>query len=367
MSLVIGHAGAGKTFALDAARSAWHASGHAVVGCSLSARAARNLEATAGIASDTADKLLSDLDAGRRALDARSVVVVDEAGMLGSRRLVRLLRHTAAAGGKLVLVGDPRQLPEIDAGGLFAALARTCGHAELTENRRQHDRRERRAAKELRSREVDKALLSLSRAGRLSTDDNADALRDRLVHDWHLETRDGADAVMLAIHRSDVADLNARARARLAAVGQLGEVLLTVGDDQFAVGDRVMALRNDRRLGLVNGTTGTVVGAAGRSLLVRTPDGDREVPLHYVAEGHLTHAYALTVHKAQGLTCDVALLLGDDTLFAEAGYTGITRGRQRNQLYVVRSEDGDGLDPLRRALGRSGAKHTAIEQLGLAR
>jgi conjugative relaxase-like TrwC/TraI family protein len=367
VSLVVGHAGAGKTFALDAARASWQAAGQTVVGCSLSARAARNLDATAGIPSDTADRLLGELDNGRRALDARSVVVVDEAGMLGSRRLVRLLRHTAAAGGKLVLVGDPRQLPEIDAGGLFAALARRCGHAELTENRRQHDRRERRAARHLRDRDVDKALLSLSRAGRLSTDDNADALRDRLIQDWHLETRAGADAVMLAIHRSDVADLNARARTRLAAVGELGGPLLTIGDDQFAAGDRVMALRNDRRLGLLNGTTGTVVGAAGRNLLVRTPDGDREVPLHYIAEGHLTHAYALTVHKAQGLTCDVALLLGDDTLFAEAGYTGITRGRQRNQLYVVRSEDGDGLDPLRHALARSGAKQTAIEQLGIAR
>jgi conjugative relaxase-like TrwC/TraI family protein len=367
VSLVVGHAGAGKTFALDAARAAWQAAGHTVLGCSLSARAARNLDATAGICSDTADKLLGDLDTGRRALAARSVVVVDEAGMLGSRRLVRLLRHTAATGGKLVLVGDPKQLPEIDAGGLFAALARTFGLAELTENRRQHDRRERRAARQLRDRDVDKALLSLSRAGRLSTDDNADLLRDRLVHDWHLEARAGADAVMLAIHRSDVADLNARARARLAAAGELGDPLLTIGDDQFSVGDRVMALRNDRRFGLLNGTTGTVVGAAGRNLLVRTSDGDREVPLHYIAEGHITHAYALTVHKAQGLTCDVALLLGDDTLFAEAGYTGITRGRQRNQLYVVRGEDGDGLDPLRRALGRSAAKQTAIEQLGIAR
>jgi conjugative relaxase-like TrwC/TraI family protein len=367
VSLVVGHAGAGKTFALDAARAAWQAAGHTVIGCSLSARAARNLDATAGICSDTSDKLLGDLDTGRRRLDARSVVVVDEAGMLGSRRLVGLLRHTAAAGGKLVLVGDPKQLPEIDAGGLFAALARSHRHAELTENRRQHDARERRAGRQLRDRDVDKALLSLSRAGRLSTDDNADALRNRLVRDWHLETRHGADAVMLAIHRSDVADLNARARARLAAAGQLGEVVLTIGDDQFAVGDRVMTLRNDRRLGLLNGTTGTVVGAADRNLVVRTPDGDREVPLHYVAEGQLTHAYALTVHKAQGLTCDVALLLGDDTLFAEAGYTGITRGRQRNQLYVVRGEDGDGFDPLRRALARSGAKQTAIEQLGLAR
>ncbi|MCA1703488.1 MAG: ATP-binding domain-containing protein, partial [Actinobacteria bacterium] len=94
---------------------------------------------------------------------------------------------------------------------------------------------------------------------------------------------------------------------------------------------------------------------------------ERHVPLRYVALGQLTHAYAFTVHKAQGLTCDVALLLGDDTLFAEAGYTGVTRGRTRNQLYVVRGEDGDGLDPMRRALQRSAAKHTAIEQFKVGR
>ncbi len=171
---------------------------------------------------------------------------------------------------------------------------------------------------------------------------------------------------MLALHRSDVADLNRRARSRLAAAGELGEPLVALGDLHLAKGDRVMTLRNDRRLGLLNGTVGTVVGMDGTGLLVRTAAGDREIPLHYITEGKLTHAYAVTVHKAQGLTSDVALLLGDDTLFAEAGYTGLTRGRHRNQLYLVRSDDGDGLDPIRRALQRSAAKQTAIEQLGLS-
>lgn len=129
----------------------------------------------------------------------------------------------------------------------------------------------------------------------------------------------------------------------------------------------MIALRNDRRLGLLNGTVGTVAGMRGTGLLVRTDAGDREVPLRYIAEGNVAHAYALTVHKTQGLTCDVALLLGDDTLFAEAGYTGLTRGRQRNQLYVVRGDDGDGLGSLRRALQHSAAKQTAMEQLRLSR
>ncbi len=368
VSLVVGHAGAGKTFALDAARSAWQANGQEVLGCSLSARAARQLETSAGILSDTADKLLNDLDGGRRRLTSRSVVVCDEAGMLGSRRLVRLLRYTSQAGGKLVIVGDPKQLPEIDAGGLFALLARRIGHAELTENRRQRHRTERQAARELRSGEVERALLRLSRSGRITTDSNADALRDQLVRDWHLETRAGSDAVMLALHRSDVADLNRRARARLLGADALGDPVMTIGDLEVSIGDKVMALKNDRRLGLLNGTIGTVSRATDDGLVIETGAGEeRSVPLSYVALGHLTHAYAFTVHKSQGLTCDVALLLGDDTLFAEAGYTGVTRGRSRNQLYVVRAEDGDGLDPLRRALQHSGAKHTAIEQLRLGR
>ena len=363
VSLVVGRAGAGKTFALDAARGAWQTASHDVVGCSLSARAARQMESSAGFASDTADRLLCDLDAGRRRLTVRSVVVVDEAGMLGSRRLARLVRHTVSAGAKLVLVGDPKQLPEIDPGGLFAILAETLGYAELKENRRQRHHVERAAAEDLRGGHVERMMLRLSRAGRLTTDTTADGIRDRMARDWHLATRAGSDTVMLAHHRSDVADLNRRARARLVSAGELSEVLVVAGDLELAVGDRVMTTRNNRRLGLVNGTVGRVAGAIGGGIVIEERDGKRhEVPLAYIAQGHVTHAYASTIHKYQGGTCDELLFLGDDTLYAEAGYTAITRGRERNQLYVVRGESGEGLDAVRRALERSGAKQTATEQ-----
>jgi conjugative relaxase-like TrwC/TraI family protein len=366
ISCVVGHAGAGKTFALDAARAAWQASGLDPIGCSLAARAARQLETSSGIESDTADKLLAELDAGRRRFNERSVVVVDEAGMLGSRRLRRIVRHVREANAKLVLVGDPKQLPEIDAGGLFTVLAHRLGCAELTENRRQRQPAEREAAARLRDGKVEEALLRLSRAGRVSTNRNAHELRSRMVDDWHRETRAGSDAVMLALHRSDVADLNRRARARRLAAGELGETVLEIGNDQFAIGDRVMTLRNNRRLGVLNGTLGTVIGADGNDLVIATDDGERRsLPLHYVVEGYVAHAYAFTIHKAQGLAVDVALLLGDDTLFAEAGYTGITRGREQNRLYLVDPYEGDALKTAQRALERSAAKQTAIEQLGL--
>jgi len=184
-----------------------------------------------------------------------------------------------------------------------------------------------------------------------------------MARDWQLAARAGSDASMLAHHRSDVADLNRRARARLVAFGDVGEVLVMAGDLELAVGDRVMTTRNNRRLGLVNGTVGRVTGAIDGGIVVEERDGRRHhVPLAYIERGHVTHAYASTIHKYQGGTCDELLFLGDDTLYAEAGYTAVTRGRERNQLYVVRGESGDGLDAVRRALERSGAKRTATEQ-----
>ena len=101
-------------------------SGYRVVGAALAARAAAELQAAAGIPSTTLDPLLAALDRRATTLDTRTVVVVDEAGMVGTRKLARLLDHAHAAGAKVVLVGDPRQLPEIDAGGLLAGLARTA-------------------------------------------------------------------------------------------------------------------------------------------------------------------------------------------------------------------------------------------------
>jgi hypothetical protein len=95
VEVVIGVPGSGKTFALDAARRAWQLSGYRVYGAALAAEAAAQLEAGSGISSVTLDRLLYELAApqhlSQHSLDPRSVVVVDEASMVDTRRLVRLL------------------------------------------------------------------------------------------------------------------------------------------------------------------------------------------------------------------------------------------------------------------------------------
>ncbi len=366
VAVLVGHAGTGKTFALDAAGEAWHNAGLRPTGVALAGRAAAELQAGSGIASQTVASFLKELDEGRRLTD-RDVLLCDEAGMVGTRDLHRLLVATTGAGAKLVLVGDHKQLAEIEAGGLFAGLARVLGAAELTENRRLQVPAQAATALALRNGDVDRALLRLHRTGGMTVGENADRLRSTLAEDWFLEHNDGKHAVILALRRSDVDELNFRVRRLLHRNGQLGDRVIATHDADFCVGDRVLALRNDRRIGVMNGTQGTIAGMQEGNLLVDTHDGRRlEIPARYAAEGHLTHGYAMTAHKAQGMTCDVSLVLGDDSLYAEAGYTSITRGRFRNHVYVVAGHDPD--DPVaevRRALDRSAAKQTAIEQMGL--
>jgi conjugative relaxase-like TrwC/TraI family protein len=160
VEVVVGKAGTGKTYALDAAREAWEASGLRVTGVALAARAALELEASAGIRSTTLARLLGQLDDNRDGSPLRpgSVLVVDETGMVGTRQLARLLDHAEQQSVKVVLVGNPRQLPEIDAGGLFRALTTRLPAIELTDNRRQAHTWEQAALDELRHGDPDTRL-----------------------------------------------------------------------------------------------------------------------------------------------------------------------------------------------------------------
>jgi Ti-type conjugative transfer relaxase TraA len=377
LQVVRAAAGTGKTYALEAARHVWERSGYRVYGCALSARAAVELETQAGIDSTTIARLKLDFDRGY-GLVADTVLVVDEAGMVGSRDLQRLAAEAEGVGAKLVLVGDDRQLPEIDAGGAFRGLAERLGACELHETRRQQHGWDRDALAALRVGGVDEWASRYRDAGRIVARATAEQARSDLVTDWWQVARDPArDAVMVAHRRSDVADLNRRARARMDLDGRLGRDLVTSGDRTFAAGDRILARSNDRRTGLVNGARGDVVGVdvEHRTVTVRLRSGaEVVVPSGYVDAGHLDHGYALTAHAAQGATVDNAFVLGSDDLYQEWGYTALTRHRDESRFYLVSPGSTEralpGLEPeledpiledLREMLGSSRQKSLAID------
>lgn len=378
VEVVVGKAGAGKTFALDAAREAWESSGHRVIGCSLSARAAQELQAGSGIQSFTIASLLQDMDRPEAAgLRRDTVVVVDEAGMVGTRTLERILGHAERASAKVVLVGDDRQLPEIEAGGAFRGIKNRLPPIELAEVRRQPFGWERDVLDLLREGHAEEAIRAYTERGRVFVGASADDTRRNLVADWWQTQDDAEPGVMIAARRSDVADLNARARELLVAHDRLGSEELEVAGERFAVGDRVMTLKNTRNLGVFNGTRAVVAAIDTEALSVTLRLGEGQLvtlPSGYLESGHLTHAYAITGHKAQGMTTRKAFVLGDETLYREWGYVAMSRGKETNSLYVVTGSDpereqsggqiaavADPMAELTRALGRSRAKDLAID------
>jgi conjugative relaxase-like TrwC/TraI family protein len=378
IDVVIAPAGTGKTFALDAARDAWQSAGYRVIGATLAARAAVELQATAGISAQTIASLLVDLDHPvHGGFPARCVVVIDEAGMVGTRTLARLLDHAARADAKVVLVGDHRQLPEIDAGGLLRGLGERLDALRLTTNRRQHEPWERAALAKLRDGQIDTALADYQTHGRLVTTPTATTTREVMVGDWWAARLAGQQTLMVASRWFDVDDLNARARHLVFTHGLLSGPILEVAGRSYQAGDEIMTLRNQRRLGVRNGTIATITAldADTRTLTIRDARGNSAtLPGEYLDAGHVRHAYATTIHKAQGLTVDQAFVLGDDALYQEAGYVALSRGRTQNRLYLVgRPHDAEHhappaprspLDELAAALRVSRAQELAIAQPG---
>lgn len=328
-------AGAGKTFALDAAREAWERSGNDVVGCALSAHAARELREQAGIETETIASLKQRLNHGYR-LPQNGVLIVDEAGMVGTRDLAELEVHTLQSKTKLLLVGDDRQLPEIEAGGAFRAIAERTGAVELTEVRRQDRDWDRDALTALRDGKAGEWADAYVDHARVKTAPTAPEVREQLASDWWEAKEGGVDARMIAMRRSDVADLNDRARERMRDAGRLDGPDHDFASKAFATGDEIVVTKNYRALEVINGDRGTITDAQAGHLDVQLDTGKEvRLPGTFVSDGHLDHGYATTAHKAQGSTMDKAFVLGSQESYREWGYTALSRHRDESTYYLA--------------------------------
>jgi conjugative relaxase-like TrwC/TraI family protein len=333
-------AGTGKTYTAGVLRELYERAGNTVFGVAPSGRAARELTEQAGIASRTLDSLLLAIDGGRP-LPERSVLIIDEAGMASTRLSERLLAHAAAVGAKVIVIGDPGQLPSVHAGGWLRAISDRLGSARLTEVMRQRDPQERLALAGLHDGNPRRWIEWATQAGRVDVvTDGRDALEQAVV-EWAggVDAHGVQESVLIARNNDTRNALNELAREQRRGAGALGDER-NYGAVTVAVSDRVICRNNDRDLDVDNGTRGTVRHVDAGGIVIETDARlVRELPAGYVAE-HVEHAYALTGHGMQGGTVEQATVLaGPHELSRSWSYTALSRARGQTRLLVHDTTD----------------------------
>jgi len=369
---VVGYAGTGKSYLLGAARDAWEACGYHVQGAALSAIAALNLEGSAGIESRTIASLFYRLDKNTLQLSAKDILVVDEAGMLGTRTMERLVREIEHAGAKLVLVGDWQQLQAIEAGAPFRGIAQTHQYVELNKIRRQSTPWQVGASLDLAQGAVANALDAYRNHDHVHQFKNSQEAKEQLISLWNdarMANRNESQ-IILAYTRDDVKELNGLAREQKRKDQELGKDVLfhmERGARHFAVNDRVYFLKREDSISVVNGTLGTISSIDAQSGVINVElDRDdlhqkpRIVAVNTAHYKYMDHGYAATVYKAQGVTVDRSYILPTRHYDAHSTYVAMTRHRKSCDVFVSREVFANG-KALTETLSRNRAKEVAMD------
>ena len=383
--IVEGAAGAGKSYAMEAVKAAYEAAGYELTGLALSWSAASVLAESAKIQNTRAvEGFVRDLAKGVVALTYKSVVVIDEAGLVGSRHMAAILKAVEAADAKLILTGESKQLSPADAGGAMGALAEVLGAAHMDEVRRQgaHVRHEpdqyatfqwqRDAVLQFREGHAGEALDRYREVGNVRFCDDQEGALNAMLVDWaELRSRHPEKTtLLLANDNATVREINQRVRDRLQAAGIVAGQGVTLktsdlrksADAEFGIGDRVMFRMNDRELGIqgdaakaacgvFNRTVGTLrairSAADGVPMLTIELDHGGMVEIRAGEGGYfdrksggvpIQHAYATTIYASQGMTVDQTFLLDSRRIDRRLAYVGASRHREGCKFYFSRAQ-----------------------------
>ena len=322
-SILQGSAGAGKSSAMAALNSAYIENGYSVIGAAIAKKAADNLTEESNIPSFTVAKLITDAKNGIDHFCSANVLVIDEAGQLGTKQLHELLKLASENSVKVVLVGEDKQLDAIEHGGCLRFLSQKFGCSRIEKIQRQRKEWARTAVMQLRDGRATQAMKVFKQKGLLHFEESSDETKDLLIDTWNKYRTDNPNkaSILLAQRWKDVNQLSDRMRTVLQSEGKVSKEEVELDcivskhhcKYKFAEGDRVKFCKNDYRLGVSNGTMGVIKKLSISDLDVKfqilTDDG-RTVNIsknNYQSEnGRLPLAlgYALTVYASQGTTID---------------------------------------------------------------
>lgn len=358
VAILVGQAGAGKGVVIDAAARAEQHTGRETWGVAVAGDTAERLGRDSPSLEGrtlTLDSLVAKADAGSLVLDESSTVFFDEAGMADTRRLDALSRVVNETGGKLVVIGDERQLPAIGAGGLFSGLSEIAPTVRLSEVHRTDDRDEQQAWADLRAGKAEQAMAHYQSRGQLHLADTREEALESAVRQWvDLAERDGVRDVALMSDASttEIDRMNARAQHLRAERGELGESEVQVPGTPYGLreGDRVAFIsqhhpENQRRV--ENGTRGEILTVDSEQERVRVlTDGAREVTVEGEDLASLRLAYAQHLYRQQGATVERAVVVtGGWQTSQEGAYVQASRAHAGTEWHIAREDLGsEGLD-----------------------
>ncbi|NEP10243.1 MAG: relaxase domain-containing protein [Symploca sp. SIO2C1] len=391
IQIIAGRAGAGKSFTLGAARSAWEQEGYQVIGTAVAAKAANGLQDSGFKSTMSIEKLLYEIDKSKTArqikntltkpfkkivkplvkhsplkLNERTVIVVDEAGMVGTRQMIRLIEEAQRSRAKLVLVGDWDQLQPIESGGPFRYFAQRLGFAELTTNFRQKEEWAKKAVLHFSKGQAKQALVEYKKRGLLTVAQSRNKAMQKLIADW--EQQGGAkkpkEHLIIAGTNQEATSLNREAqRSRLQASYLPLKGYLKANSEKFYVGDRIMFTKNSREYGVENGTLGIVkkLNPFTHELTAKLDNG-KVVTLNLKRYNAIKLGYAITTHKGQGITVkkNAYVLAGGAMQNLHMTYVQASRAKEKTRFYLDKASAGPELRQLEKQMQQEQNKELAL-------
>ena len=378
----IGAAGAGKTSSTRLAVDAIEASGNRVIGMAPTAAAAAVMRSEMRINADTVDKILTDWQSGKLSVDVRpgDVLLVDEAGMIATPKMEKIITLAQERGALVRALGDYRQLSAVGSGGALRLVDREIGAVHLDELFRFRNPEEAAATLSLREPPLvgtDKPFSWYLENNRVVAG-SADAMIEDVFRKYSADVNAGKQSIMIASTNETVTRLNDLAQAHAIEHGQVstgaGAVALH-NSSRAHVGDTIVTRQNARRLIVNSGQDFVKNGDLwrvtdlyddGRITAQHTSHGGKvTLPASYV-EQSVELGYASTIHRAQGSTVDTAHALVDASTDRAGAYVALTRGREHNQLYISLADGekrDDVLDRITGAYERDLTVHETVDQL----
>lgn len=400
LAIVQGTAGTGKSHTLAVVARAWETTGYQVLGASIAWKAANTLGCDLGVSSRSIDSWLASIEHGSVALGPATLLIVDEAGLLSSRQMERLLAHVETAQASVLLVGDDRQLQPIGPGSALRLVNDAIAGARLDTIVRQREAWAREAVHAFARGDAAAGLESYRARGLVTEADGVVAAVTALADTWNELRRTSPRSSRLAVAKtnSEVRALSAAIRSHLRSEGIIRGVEATTRavtpsgqeyDLNLAVGDRIRFLRRFDELGVVNGTevevTRLTPSRDGSVILtVRLDQSEIRFALPEVSDDSgrslLAHAWASTIFQAQGTTVDHALVLGSSRFDRHDAYVAFSRARQETRLFLdsraldreIRAdaavrpatvEQAQRFAHLSRCLSRENLKHSTLDPL----